>query len=207
LIICTALVIDVHPAAPSITRAVQIIKNRFTDTKAHWARSYIDKLYSAKIISGNTPTSFEPNSHITRAEVVKIALNSFLIDIPTKLEYKPFPDVEMTDWHAPYLQSARINGVVEGFPDGIRPNEFVTRAEALKILLIASGLPLESSVAAHFTDTNLSAWYMWYVNYAYANDIVSGHADGSFKPANPITRAEIAKIASKLIDHYIEVNQ
>ena len=158
---------------------------------------------SSSSVRANTPRRSKldqstPNQDI--GEVLKIALNTFNYKIPSRLTYDPFPDVKMTDWVAPYAQVAKEQGILKGFPEGMRPNELVSRAEALKILLTASKLPLESTSAKNFTDTSPGAWYMYYVRYAFENGIIAGYSDGSFRPSATITRAEIAKITVKIMD-------
>jgi hypothetical protein len=155
------------------------------------------------VITGKTEGIFAPNDPITRAELTKIALKAFLYEIPIKVTSKPFPDVEVDAWYAPYAEVARKAGIIKGFPEGMRPNEYVTRAEALKILIQASRLPLEFTTNVVFNDTNPNAWYMWYVRYAYEKGIVQGYADGSFRPGATVTRAETAKMTVKLLDLYL----
>jgi cysteine-rich repeat protein len=192
--------VTVKPAAPNIAEFVAEILSVFKDVKNHWASTYINRLYMEDIISGKTATTFAPNDPITRAEVIKIALKAFIIPIPSRVSEKPFPDVEVTAWYAPYAAAAKKYGILKGFPEGMRPNELVSRAEALKILLTASKLPLQVTSTKNFTDTSPGAWYMYYVRYAYENGIIAGYADGTFRPASTITRAEIAKMTVKIMD-------
>lgn len=48
------------------------------------------------------------------------------------------------------------------------------------------------SVSSQFTDVSSSAWYYKYVMSAASAGIVHGYGDGTFKPANNVTRAEFA---------------
>jgi hypothetical protein len=189
-----------RPAAPTVSQVITRIITIFSDAKNHWAESYINRLYTEDIISGKTATTFAPNDPISRAELIKIALKAFVVPIPSRVSDKPFPDVEVSAWYAPYAVAAKKYGILKGFPEGMRPNELVSRAEALKILLTASKLPLESASVKNFTDTSPGAWYMYYVRYAYENGIISGYTDGTFRPSATITRAEIAKMTVKVMD-------
>ncbi|MBP9771207.1 S-layer homology domain-containing protein, partial [Candidatus Gracilibacteria bacterium] len=75
------------------------------------------------------------------------------------------------------------------------------RAEAMKIILEASGkdIPAYLEENSEFKDIKLKDWYAKYVIYAAKNGIVNGYEDGTFGPNKPITRAEVAKIASLML--------
>lgn len=77
----------------------------FADTKEHWAKDAVDKLYGNKNIKGYPDGSFKPNSNITRAESVTI-LNSVFNRVTTKDSLnnvnisglKTFNDVDDSHW-------------------------------------------------------------------------------------------------------------
>lgn len=46
----------------------------------------------------------------------------------------------------------------------------------------------------YFSDIDPASWQAPYANTAKANKVIGGYADGTFKPNNPITRAEAFKI-------------
>jgi len=180
------------------------IAEPFEDIDGHWAEEYINDLREKGIISGKSEGIFMPDALITRAELTKIALLAFGFEVPESVDEKPFPDVEINAWYARYIAAAEINGVVDGYPDGtFMPNQVINRVEALKVLLEAARLDLDSAPTATFPDTEADAWYSKYINYAIQYAIVSGYSsgedEGNFGPANNITRAEVAKITSLLL--------
>lgn len=172
----------------------------FTDAKGHWAEIYIDQLYKAGIVSGKTTTTFDPNGLITRAELTKVAMKAFIkAELPVIIE-NPFSDVSAGDWYAPFVEQARIQGILAGYSDGtFKPNNSITRAEALKILILASGLDY-AGTASYFSDVPQEVWFTPYVSYAKNNGIVGGYEDGTFKPENSVTRAEVTKMVSKILE-------
>ena len=102
-------------------------------------------------------------------------------------------------WYASYIVAAKEAGIVKGYEGNVfSPNGMVNRAEALKILLGAAGLDTAESLA-DFPDVPADAWFATYVGYAQINTIVGGYPDGTFGPGNNITRAEVAKIAVKIM--------
>lgn len=180
------------------------VSTTFTDTINHWAETYINALYEKGIIKGRTDTTFEPDATINRAELVKMAIISKGLDIPSSISTSSFADVPVSSWFAPYVEKAYTEGIVEGnVVNGkryFRPNDPVIRAEALKILLYSANHKTfnDSDTTKLFSDVNSGDWFYDLVAYAKNNNIVSGYPDGSFKPGNAVTRAEAAKILHSL---------
>jgi hypothetical protein len=53
-------------------------------------------------------------------------------------------------------------------------------------------IQLEKCRNDFFSDINCGHWGYVYIKYLYAHNITSGYPDGTFKPENQITRAEVA---------------
>jgi len=171
----------------------------FKDTQGHWAREYIDQLRIHGVISGKRMGEYEPNGSLTRAELTKISVNSFGIETPASVSQNPFKDVDQNLWYSPYITVARDNNIVSGYSDGtFRPNEFISRVEALKIILETSGLNLSVEFPVYFVDSVVGSWYEKYVNFAHTNGLIDGFRGAMFKPEIPITRAEIARAIVKV---------
>ncbi len=171
----------------------------FSDTNGHWAESYIGTLYDAEVVSGKTATTFEPNSNITRAELTKIALLAFGHSVNTSVKEHPFSDVPMNSWFAPYVEEAKTQGIIEGYPSGgFGPNDFITRAAALKIIIESAGFAVIGGIPI-FSDVPTDSWFTPYVTFANNNEVVGGYPDGTFGPGRNITRAEVAKIVVKVM--------
>lgn len=196
------------PAAQAMIQAVQpdfpqekaASDCPFKDVEGHWAEDYICTMYEEEIVRGRTETTFDPNANITRAELTKIALNTFGHSVYSAVSEPPFPDVPVTAWYAPYVQTAKEMAIVGGFPDGtFGPDKPITRAATMKILVVASELD-DVGYTADFPDVKDEDWFSKYVGFAQENDVVGGYADGKFHPDSLITRAEVAKIAMKLLE-------
>ena len=172
----------------------------FADIIGHWAEGYINEIADLGIVTGKTESTFAPNDYITRAELTKIATRAFGLEINPNPTFTPFSDVPLTAWYAPYVVAARDAGIVEGVGNDLfAPNASITRAAALKIILEAAGFTAEEAEAL-FDDVPTDAWYAGYVTFAKKNDVVGGYADGSFGPANFITRAEVAKVVVNVME-------
>ena len=86
-----------------------------------------------------------------------------------------------------------------GYPDGtVRPNGKITRAEAAAMLTRLLEIEsIGSAAKPMFPDTE-SAWYNKAINASVQRGIMKGYPDGSFKPNNPITRAEFTQMISTI---------
>lgn len=114
----------------------------------------------------------------------------------------PFSDVQDSDWFKPYVQSIYNANIMQGYATGLiqggttefRPNQNITRAEFVKVLIQAAlynGQNLkQADLVQNFKDIDSSAWYSFIIDQARSNNFVTGYSDGSFHPNAPITRAE-----------------
>lgn len=91
-----------------------------------------------------------------------------------------------------YLKQANIIG---GYPDGsFQPNKTVSRAEAMKMILGGLNISGPTKPNLKFNDTTNDAWYATWVAAGVTHSIVAGYADGTFRPANTVNRAEYLKM-------------
>lgn len=83
----------------------------FEDTRNHWAEYTIDKLVSEGIVEGESETKFNPDGTVTRAEFLKMAMNT--VGIPA-VEFRNGECLEITEnvWYSGYVQSALDKGLI-----------------------------------------------------------------------------------------------
>jgi hypothetical protein len=106
-----------------------------------------------------------------------------------------FPDVPTTHWAAAYIRWLTCRGTVNGYADGrFRPDTFTTRAQFTKMLVLSHHWPLLTPNTPTFTDVPRALWAYSYIETAYAHDVISGYADGTFRPADNVTRGQLAKM-------------
>ncbi len=173
-----------------------------TDIVGHWSESFVNDLVERGIVKGRTETSFAPDETINRAEIIKMTAIANGLEISENVSESAFADVDVNAWYAPYVEAAYEEGIIEGnVIDGkrfFRPNDDVIRVESLKIFLYAKGHTdlTEEKYETLFSDVPAGQWFSPIVGFAKANSIVSGYEDGSFHPAQAVTRAEAAKMLS-----------
>ncbi|MCE5280755.1 MAG: S-layer homology domain-containing protein [Deltaproteobacteria bacterium] len=103
-------------------------------------------------------------------------------------------------WAAADIMKLVDEGAIAGYPDGtFRPDNPVTRAEFLKIItgVLNYQEKPDSTCYIPYADIAMADWFFSYVIAANQNHLVGGYPDGTFRPNNPITRQEVAKILVK----------
>jgi hypothetical protein len=173
----------------------------FNDIQDHWGESYIQKLSDQDVIEGYEDGGFHPDDNINRAEMVKLALTAANYDLDVAVDDDGFKFEDLDEWQIPCVYQAWKNGIVIGYDDlTFSPAKNVTRAEAVKIALLAFNIEVRDLDGDYAFDDSIDHWAALYINEAYVRYIVSGRDDGNFYPDEPITRAEAAKIISILIE-------
>ncbi|MBQ8005059.1 MAG: S-layer homology domain-containing protein, partial [Clostridia bacterium] len=106
--------------------------NSFSDVSASdWFNNAVSTLENAGVIGGYSDGTFRPNLYITRAELVKIAVSFYGTSAGKDTH---FSDTSY-HWANDFIEAAREMGFVDGYTDGtFRPDQLVTRAEAMKII-------------------------------------------------------------------------
>ena len=200
----------------------------FTDTRKHWASEYINALSDKGIINGISETVFAPNSAVTRAEYLKMIMNTVGMKV---VDYRPGECLELSggEWYAPYLQSV--------IDKGLLPQEMITDY-SVEIITDQSGktkaayhgafngaLPITRQEMAALTQNlyqyqqnartmqatkkpeplkfgdsaSISAWAVPAVELAVAQGFIVGMENGNFEPNSTATRAQAAAIIYRVL--------
>ncbi|MFD1903038.1 S-layer homology domain-containing protein [Paenibacillus rhizoplanae] len=102
-------------------------------------------------------------------------------------------------WGSSTIATAVKLQIISGYADGsFRPDAPVTRAEFAAMIARSFGIGT-TSAASKFGDT-ASNWAAGYIGALADKGIVTGYADGSFKPGATITRAEMVTIIGRVLD-------
>ena len=180
--------------------------NVFSDVAdTHWAVNYINRLYRANITTGcaTNPLQYCPGSPVTRAQMAVFLLKSMNYPIGfTPPNVQPtFPDTA-GHWAEDWIEALKDAGITSGYPDGTyQPNRGVTRAEMAVFLLRAEhGANYNPPAVAHsrFSDVPDSHWAKDWIEQLAKEGITSGYPDGTYRPNNIVTRAEMAVFLVKI---------
>ncbi len=181
----------------------------FGDVSAnHWAKSYIDKLSTARIINGSNGM-FNPNGQTKRADVTIMLVN--LLGLTPEANNK-FADVNASAYYAPYVGTASTYGIVNGSNGMFNPQGVISRQDTMVMIAqILKGLNLnvnaDTTALSQFGDASkVSAYANESVAILVNSGIISGN-NGKLNPTAPVTRAEMATIMSKLYDVLASANK
>jgi hypothetical protein len=119
-------------------------------------------------------------------------INALGLDPLTPGGSSPFSDIS-GHWAEGYILQLEAQGITGGYPDGtFRPESLVTRAEMAVFLINALGLsPLTPSGPGPFPDI-VGHWAEGFILQLESQGITGGYPDGTYRPENQVTRAEMA---------------
>ena len=106
-----------------------------------------------------------------------------------------FSDVLPTDYFYQAVAYLYCHGVIGGYADGtFRPYNSTTRGQFSKMLVLAEGFPINTTAGPHFQDVPASNPFYDYVETAYNRQLISGYADGTFRPNADVNRGQFTKM-------------
>ena len=162
-------------------------------------------------IKGMTYDSDVVTMYLRRSPVVVNSLNIVdsyeattnpMLDVAAPAEftnvYKKPADKGETIKSGPQLNRDDHVAYIMGYPDGtVQPEGQITRAEACTIffrLLTDSSRDYYFARTNDYSDVNRGDWFNNAISTLSNAGIVTGYNDGTFRPNQPITRGEMAKI-------------
>jgi len=158
----------------------------------HWASDWIEGIYNASITSGYPDGTYRPEDPVTRAEMAVFLLNGMGVSPPPINGSHPFSDIN-GHWAENYIEELYDQSITGGYPDGTyRPEKRVTRAEMAVFLLNSMAISPPSINESHpFTDIS-GHWAEIFIEELFDQGITGGYPDGTYRPENRVTRAEMA---------------
>lgn len=170
---------------PAVTNATvyQIYRNETLMTET------LDLSFNDWVINGNYTYQV-----IAVGENGKIEKSA---ELTTEIAEIGYEDLKNGNWYNPHLIYLSNRKIITGFSNNtIRPYENVTRAQAVTMLGRALGFK-DEKMTPFFKDVDKESFASGYIQQAYEQGIVSGFPDGTFRPNQPVTRAEMAILISK----------
>ncbi len=165
-------------------------------------------------------TYYRPNNNVTRGQLAKIVANTAQYsETPTG---QTFEDVPPASTFYPWIEQIASRGIVAGYPCGgafepcvppsnrpyFRPNNATTRGQIAKVVAEARGYT-DPITTQSFEDVPPNSTFYLYVERLAGRGILGGYPCGGpfepcvgpgnrpyFRPNNPATRGQLAKIAT-----------
>ena len=168
--------------APGCADAYALVKvgdvKTFTDVMlGDWFFDYVTALAGKGVVDGMGDGTFQPSGTLTWAQALKLLL----------VAHGDLKDVTGDSWASVTLAKAAELGLCPAAQDG---SASISRLEFCKAAAKLFGLTGTGTAFPDCDDADVLA--------LSGAGVIGGYPDGTFKPANTLTRAEISKIISLL---------
>lgn len=172
-----------------------------------WFYDAVKYVFERDIMVGTSGTTFEPQSSVTRGQVVQMLYN--LEGQPAVSGDDGFTDVQTKDWWYNAVVWASQNGVVSGYGDGtFLPKQNISRQEFAQMLFNYAKFKGYDLTAAgdlsKFPDGgDVAGWAETAVKWANGNKFINGHDNGTLEPKGTTTRGQAASILMTFHQRYV----
>ena len=165
--------------------------------------SDVQYVYDKDIMNGVSDTLFDPYGTLTRGMIVTVLYR--MEGTPEVPAGSVFTDVPTDEWYSDGVMWAASKGIVNGYGDGrYGPTDPVTREQLAAILNRYAdfrGYTVRTEELDAADADSVSGWAAENVKWAAANGILEAGADGTIRPTEPATRAEIAKAIHSFMEN------
>jgi uncharacterized protein YkwD len=187
------------PSEPDDETAEEKVTSRFSDVLVGNVHApAILRMADEGVISGYDDGTFRPSASVSRAQLATLLVRQ--LELTLDGEATSFSDLGADHPHADNVAIAASHGLVGGYDDGtFRPGRALTRAQAATMLVRA--FEVASAAGGHdFSDVDAANVHGGAIAAAAEHGMVGGYDDGTFRPGQALTRAQIATILDRLRD-------
>jgi hypothetical protein len=174
----------------------------FADVPADfWAKPFVDKLSSRKIIEGYDNNTYRPQQPVNRAEFAAIIDKAFQTDLTNT--NRNFADVPADFWAQNQIKNAVDKKFMKGYDaNTFRPEQKIPRVQVIAALVSGLDKTLRTPPASPEQVLNIykdadqiPQWAREQVAIATANGLIVNYPDRNlFRPNEEATRAEVASM-------------
>ncbi|MBB6671310.1 S-layer homology domain-containing protein [Cohnella nanjingensis] len=178
----------------------------FADLAGHWSAPYADRLIGLGSLNGFEDGSFRPDGRVTRAQFARMLTSALGAKTDADAGVAAFADAaDMAAWSVPGIAAADAAGWMTGSTEQgkryFQPNRAMSRAELAATLARALPESDEAEPGSDFADAAvIPAWAAPAVRQLQKLGIMTGDPDGTFRPADPVSRGEAAKALALLLE-------
>jgi len=152
-------------------------------------------LFCKGAISGYADGTFRPYANTTRGQMAKIVALGLDVPLFPPPATPHFSDVPRSHPFYAYIEAAYSFGIVSGYADGtFKPQNEITRGQMLKMAVGGAGWNTINPATPHFSDVPTADPFYTFIETGVCYGVVSGYADGTFRPNTNVTRGQTAKI-------------
>lgn len=179
----------------------------FTDvSRSDWYYQFVDYVTSKGYFNGVADKTFAPAENMTRAMFVTVL---FRFDgAKGDRSQSAFTDVAPGEWYTDAINWAAANRIVDGVGNGkFAPNDPITRAQMCTMIeryldLYRKAwkvtLPETGSVSVMVDENAIPAYALAAVKQCQRHGLVNGFEDGTFRPNELSTRAQVAAVIYRM---------
>lgn len=171
----------------------------------HWAYKNVMNLVDKGIVSGYPDGTYRPDKTITRGEFFKLIMVAMdgeeIFELPKKLA---------KTWAEPYMKYAESQGLMM---NGTTTEDIDSNMTRLEMAVVLSKVATYKKIEKAYSDdgmgvietttfndvSSLSEMEQRYIQSVADLGLIRGYSDGSFKPNNSMTRAEIATVIYRFL--------
>ena len=201
----------IQPETYSVTHEEKSPQEIENYTYVDYAES-VEYVYSHKdltYIIGYPDESVRPDASMTRAEAATVFYRLYDGEYPAftrRMSNGTFEDVKTDYWFYKEVETLYNIGIVDGTDEHkLSPDAPVTRAEFAVIAARFADLDYEGGNI--FDDVPNGHWAYSYINAAANAGWVKGYPDGSFRPDEPISRAEVVRLVNGMINRSVTLDK
>ena len=172
----------------------------------------VEYVYSHKdltYIVGYPDESVRPDASMTRAEAATVFYRLYDGEYPAftrRMSNGTFEDVKTDYWFYKEVETLYNIGIVDGTDEyKFSPDAPVTRAEFA--VMAARFADLDHTGGNIFDDVPNGHWAYSYINAAANAGWVEGYPDGSFRPDEPISRAEVVRLVNSMVNRSVTLDK
>jgi len=110
-----------------------------------------------------------------------------------------YTDVLPGTWYYDYVGCAVQLGWLNSASGVLKPDEFLNRAEVIKFIVTALGVPKVAGQTEPYTDVMDGAWFQGYVAAAYQAGLVLDSGDHLFHPSDLAMRQWSADVLARVV--------
>ena len=179
----------------------------FTDVgRSDWYYQFVDYVTSKGYFNGVADKTFAPADNMTRAMFVTVLFRFH--GAKGDSSQSAFVDVAPGEWYTAAINWAAANKIVDGVGNGkFAPNDPITRAQmctmierylALYKKAWKVTLPETGSVSVMVDENAIPAYALAAVKQCQRHGLVNGFEDGTFRPNDLSTRAQVAAVIYRM---------
>ena len=199
----------------AITGPAAAVASSFSDVPSdHWCCEIIGELSDQNMLSGYFDGTFKPDQPVTRAEIAAMLVRFAGLSTSSN-RVTNYNDMPGSHWALPFAEA--VKPYLPGYVSATGESKFDPSAPARREDVVAAAARIHMGKTVVDTDVSIlkqrfkdhgviSSTLSQAIGWAVRQGMVAGYPDGTFRPGNPVTRAEAAAILYRSFVQDLSIN-